>query len=60
MHSNYIKYKPSLYTYTQTTESIHPGYIHTLKLHKVYALAIYMHSDYIKYTAWLYTYTQTT
>ena len=60
MNSNYIKYTPWLYTYTQTTSSILPGYIHTLKLHQVYALAIYMNSNYIKYTPWLYTYTQTT
>ena len=36
------------------------GYIHALKLHKVYALVIYIHSNYIKYTPWLYTCTQTT
>ena len=51
IHSNYIKYTPWLYTYTQTTSSIRPGYI--LKLHKVYALAIYIHSNYMKYTPWL-------
>ena len=36
MHSNYIKYTPLV--------------IHILKLHQVYALAIYIHSNYIKYT----------
>ena len=60
IHSNYIKYTPWLYTCTQTTSSIRLGYIHALKLHKVYALVIYMHSNYIKYTPSLYTYTQTT
>ena len=41
MHSNYIKYTPWLYTCTQTILSIRPRSIHTLKLHKVCALAIY-------------------
>ena len=68
MHSNYIRYTSWLYTYTKVYAlAIHSnyikytlGYIHTLKLHKVCALAIYIHSNYIKYTPWLYTYTQTT